>query len=128
MAKSDPAFTVDHGDAQERSLPDDLRELKDDALAALNAEIEFQKARASFAAGSLKGVAIFGIGAALLAFFALVALTVGLLMALSTLIGPLGATAVVVAAYLIIAGLLGWMAAGRWARMVATLDGKVQAR
>ena len=105
----------------DRSLGDDVRGLVDDGLAAIETEIAYQKARASFAAQSIRGIAICGVLAAVIAFFSLVALTVGLVIALTPLITAWGATAVVVAGYLLVAGILAMTAASRWRRMMAAL-------
>lgn len=53
---------------------------------------------------------IFGAVAAMLAFAAIGALLVGLILSLSPLVGPLGATAIVVGVTLALAALLGWLA------------------
>ncbi len=52
------------------------------------------------------------VAAAILAFATLIALLVGLIMALAVLIGPAGATAVVVLAMLAGAGVMGWIGVG----------------
>ncbi|WP_294087847.1 phage holin family protein [Sphingomonas sp.] len=57
--------------------------------------------------------AILFVGAIVLALATLVALLVGLILALATLIGAAGATAVVVLAMLLLAGLMGWIGVGR---------------
>jgi uncharacterized membrane protein YqjE len=109
-------------DADDRSLGDDVRGLMDDGFAAVEAEFAYQKARVSFAAQSIKSIAIFGILAAVIAFFSLVALTVGLVIALTPLLTAWGATAAVVTAYLAVAAICAFSAAARWRRMMIALD------
>lgn len=114
-SQHDEAFDDD------RSLGEDVRGLFDDGFAALDAELSYHKARAAYAAQSIKGIAILGILAAVIAFFSLVALTVGLVITLTPLLTALGATAAVVAGYLAVAGILAWLAASRWSKMMIAL-------
>lgn len=92
-------------DAAERSLTDDLTALLDDGKTYLQAELQYQKTRASFALTEGRQGALFGIVAVVVLHLALVALVVGALIALGTEIGPWGATAVVVG-LLIVAGVI----------------------
>ena len=82
----------------------DIEALLSDGRTYIDAELSYQKSRAGFAANRLKFVAIYG--AAVFAFLhlALIALTVGLVFALSPIIGPWIATGVVVV--LLLAGAL----------------------
>lgn len=82
------------------SLTSDVNALFTDAKTYLQAEVAFQKSRAGYAAGEARAALVFGVGA--LAFFhlALIAFTVGLLFALSTVVGPWLAMAIVVLALL----------------------------
>ena len=88
----------------EPSLIGDIQSLISDGRTYLDAELGYQKSRAGFAANRLKFVAIYG--AAVFAFLhlALIALTVGLVFALSPIIGPWFATGMVV--MLLLAGAL----------------------
>ena len=99
--------------AEERSLIEDVSALIDDSKTYLHAELNFQKTRASFAADRAKRAAIFGVAAATFGWLALVGLTVGLIIALTPLIGAWGATAVVVGVLVVGAAILGWLALGR---------------
>ncbi|MEJ5975797.1 phage holin family protein [Novosphingobium sp. PS1R-30] len=110
--------------ARHRPLEDDLRTLVDRGLAFAQAEAALQQARAGYAVGRIKWIALLGGLALVLAFFALVALTVGLVFGLTPLIGALGATAVVFAGLLIAAGIVAAIAAGQWRSMVATLSNR----
>lgn len=78
-----------------RSFVDDLRDLAADAQTVFEAEKAYQGARLSYAASRGKGVALsFGI-AVVLAYFAAIALVVGLLLALAPLLTAWGALALV---------------------------------
>ena len=87
------------------SLTDDLLALFEDGKTYAEAEVAYQKSRAGFAANRLKGVIAFGLGAFGVLHLALIALTVGLVIALVPLVGPWAATAIVTAA-LVIAGVV----------------------
>lgn len=89
-----------------RSLMDDIEALIDDARTYFDAELSYQKSRAAFVADCLKKGIAFIVVAVVLAFLALIGLTVGLVIALTPLITAWGATAAVVLGYLVIAGLL----------------------
>jgi hypothetical protein len=90
-------------DGADRSLLEDLEALYADGRTYLSAEIAFQQSRAAYVGAKAKSAAIFGVAAALLALLALIGLTVGLIITLAPLIGPLGATLLVVAVLLIVA-------------------------
>ncbi len=82
----------------------DVDALIADGKTYLEAELTFQKTRAGFTADRLKWVAFYGAGAFALLHLALIALTVGLVIALTPLTGPWIATGIVVA--LLLAGTL----------------------
>lgn len=101
----------------------DVRRLADDAKTLAEAELAYQASRAAVAGGAAKAIAIYCAAAAALAVFALGALTVGLLLALTPLVTAWGATAIV-AGGLALAGLLCVKAAGRrWQRAKAAMAG-----
>lgn len=81
--------------AEEESLLGSARALLEDGQTLFAAELEFQKARAGFVLGRAKGILALGALALALLFFALMALVMGLLLALAPLIGPWGALAAV---------------------------------
>ncbi|WP_156839400.1 phage holin family protein [Novosphingobium aquimarinum] len=92
----DPATVVAQGvEARDRSLQDDLRDLADEARTAAEAEFAFQKSRATYAGKSLPKIAGLLVGAAVLAFFAMMALVVGLIIALAPLLTAWGSMALV---------------------------------
>lgn len=120
MLDSSPSPTIPP-DAGERSLKEDIRQFASDARALAEAEAAYQKSRAAFAGQEAKSIAISGLLAAVLVFFALMAVTVGLVFALTPLITAWGATAVVAGTLLAIAAALALGAARRWKRMTSLL-------
>lgn len=109
-------------DAAERSLVDDVRQLVEDGRTLLEAELAYQKSRAAVAGLGLKAIAGWGALALALAFFALMALVMGLLLALTPLLGGWGAMGAVVLALVLAAALSAWTAARRWRRLTAQLS------
>ena len=92
------------------SLVGELKELAEDVQTAVEAEVHFQSVRAGYVLGEIKGIALWGGLALVAALIALFALATGALLGLTPLIGPWGATGVVVAALLLLAGLAAWIA------------------
>lgn len=84
------------------SLTDDVIALLEDGKTYAEAEVAYQKSRASYAANRLKGVVAFGLGAFGVLHLALIALTVGLVIALVPIVGPWAATAIVTVALVIL--------------------------
>lgn len=108
-------------DAAQRSLVEDARRLVDDGRTLLEAELAYHKARAAVAGEAARGVAAWGALALALAFFALMALVVGVLLGVAQLLGYWAATAIVVLALLLIAGFAAMRAARRWKRASAQI-------
>lgn len=92
---------------QSGSLADELRALIAEARAAFDSEIAFQKARVSLAAKLAARIAGFGMLVLALLFFVLMALVVGLLLALAPMLTAWGALAAVVAGLLLATALTG---------------------
>jgi hypothetical protein len=109
-------------DARDRSLQEDMQRLAEDARTLAEAELAYQKSRAAFAGQQAKGIAVFGLLAAVAGYFLLVAFTVGLIFALSGPITPWGAMGVVMALWLVLGLVCGLIAFSRWRRMSATLS------
>ena len=107
--------------AEDRSLVDDVRDLIDDGRTLVEAELAFQKSRAAYAGIGLKSIAALGGLAAVLGIFALFALVVGLLLALTPLVTAWGATAIVVIVLGLAAALAARVAARRWALLAGSL-------
>lgn len=111
------------GEPDDRSLREDVEALIEDGKTYLEAELVFQKTRAAYVADRAKGAVIFGAVAAVLAFLALIGLTVGLIIALTPLITAWGASAVVVALLAIAAILCARTAGKRWSKVMAAIEG-----
>lgn len=112
-----------HG-AEGLSLTQDLRQLAEEAKTLAQAELAFQKSRAAYAGSESKSISLLLLLAAVLVFFALMALVVGLVIALGTVIGAWGAMIVVTLALLLIAGACALSAKSRLSRMMAILSDK----
>ncbi len=84
------------------SLTDDIAALIDDGKTYVEAEIAYQKSRGAFVASHAKRAAIFGLGAFGVFHLALIAATVGAVIALVPLVGAWAATAIVTVALVII--------------------------
>lgn len=108
-------------DPATRSLADDVRELADAGKGLAQAELAYQRARASFAGKSVRSIAILAVLVFILLFCALLALTLGLILSLAPLLTPVGATAAVVAAFAISAVLGAMLAVSHWRRLNAVI-------
>lgn len=113
-ALSEGVTAPEHG-----SLTDDIVALLDDGRTMVEAEIQFQKTRAAFALDRGRSGAMYGIAALGLIHLALVALVVGLVIALTPLIGPWGATAIVVGVLAVAGVVLAMTARRRFQRLAA---------
>jgi len=116
-ATSDSAAAAGHDDVPDRSLLNDIEAAWQDGKTYVAAELAFQKTRARFATAKLKFVVIYGVAAAFVAVLALIGLTVGAIMSLATLVGPLAATLIVVAVLLLVAFILAKRAGQSWAAL-----------
>ena len=90
--------------------------LVEDTRGLAKAELALTKARIGERVAAYKTAAIFFVVAGGLALAALIALLVGLIISLATLIGPGLATAAVVIAVLVIAAVLGIVGKGKLAK------------
>lgn len=95
-------------------------QLIDDARGLAHAEVALVKARVGERANAYKNAAVFFVAAGVLALAALIALLVGAILALATLVGPGIATGIVVIGVLAIAGILALIGKSRLARPVET--------
>lgn len=100
----------------DESVPELVGRLVDDTRGLVSAEFELQKAKLGERVSAYKAAAIFFGVAAVLGLAALIALLVGLIMTLATLIGPGFATAVVVIGVLTAAAVLAMVGRGKLAR------------
>lgn len=78
----------------------------DNARELASAEVALVKAKVSERVGAYESAALFFAIAAVLALSAVTALLVGLILSLATLVGPGGATAIVVIGTFVLAGIL----------------------
>jgi len=106
----------------DRSLLEDVEALIEDGRTYFEAELNFQKTRAAFAADRAKKIAVLGAGAVVVLFLALIGLTVGLIIAFTPLLTAWGATALVVGAMLIVALLMLRGAAAKWGELLGAFD------
>ncbi len=111
LAGIDPVVTPETmddepGTALDESLTDEIAALIDDGKTYAEAEIAFQKTRASFVADRGKSAALYGLFALGFVHLALIALVVGAVISLMPLLGPVGATLLVTIVLLGIAILL----------------------
>ena len=90
-----------------------MTRLVDDTRSLASAEIALYKARIGERTSAYKNAAIFFAAAGVLALAALIALLVGLIMSIATLVGPGFATAIVVGVVLIVAGILAVVGKGK---------------
>jgi len=103
----------------ERSLVDDLEAMIEDGRTYLDAEIQFQKTRVAYVATRARDAAILVAIGSGLALLALVALTVGLVIALTPHLTAWGAMALVTGAWATLSAIFIRKAAQRWNRLVA---------
>ena len=106
------------------TLEDDVRQLIGDGRAWAEAELAWQKARATFAGKQIGVVALLGLLALAFVFFSLMALVFGLVFALAPALGAWGATAAVTGGFLAAAALAGLLAALRAKRMLRLIADK----
>ena len=118
------AITPSLSEARERSLNEDLFQLAQDARAYAEAEFKFQKTRAAYAASASKSIVVYAVAALVLVFFAVMALVVGLVIALAPHITAWGSTAVVTLALLGLAAFLLLRAKKRVSTMVSVFGGE----
>lgn len=108
--------------AAERSLVEDVRQLVDDGRTLVEAELAYQKSRAVVAGMAAKSIAGWVLLGLALLFFSLMALVLGLILALTPVIGAASATLVVVLGLLAMGALSGLVALRRWKRAAALLS------
>ncbi|WP_420145368.1 phage holin family protein [Sphingobium sp.] len=112
-----PGYGVQDDGAQEESVKEVLSRLYADGRAYAAAEAEKQKLRATIIGIGVRNAAIFAVIALMLAFASIIALLVGLIIALSQLVAPIWATLIVVGGGLLLTLLLLLGAKGCISRM-----------
>jgi len=108
MATIDPV-------AEDEGIGTLVSQLVEDARVLASAEVALVKARIGERTSAYKNAVVFFVAAGVLALAAVIALLVGLILSLATMIGPGLATAAVVIATLAIAGVLAIIGKGRLA-------------
>lgn len=127
MNTHDPQFeaSVDGSSSADAAVPgpgsltDDIVAMLDDGRTLVEAEIQYQKSRAAFALDRGKTGAMYGVAALVFIHLALVGMVVGLVIALTPLVGPWLATAVVVGVLLLVGGLLAFAARRKFAHLAS---------
>ena len=104
------------------SLLSDVEALVADGKTYAEAELAFQKTRLLYASDKAKAAAMFTGVAAVFVVMAIVALVLGAVLALTPLIGALGATAVVFVALLVCAGVLVMLAKARIGDLIKAFE------
>ncbi len=89
--------------------------LVDESRTLVSAEVALYRAKATERLSAYKSAIVFFVVAGILALAALIALLVGLVMALSTVLHPIWATLIVVGVVLVLAAILGIVGKGRLA-------------
>lgn len=107
---------LERAGVEEAGIGQLVSQLAGDAREAAQAEVALIKARALFAVTRYKWAAVYFGVAGVLALAALIALLVGAIMTLATLIGPGLATLAIVLAVLTIAAVLGLMGKAQLSR------------
>lgn len=103
------------GVEQEEGIGTLVGRVVEDTRALVGAELNLYKAKAAERAGAYRSAAIFFAAAGVLALGAFIALLVGLILTLATLVGPGYATAIVTVVVLVLAGVLGLIGKSRLA-------------
>lgn len=111
-------------EGEDLSLIEDVRLLAGEARNYAQAELAYQKARAAYAGAETRNIAILGVGAAVLVFFAVMALVLGAVIAVGTVIGPWLSMIAVPVAILVVAAFMGLSARGKVRRMMSLLREK----
>ncbi|MCR2833936.1 phage holin family protein [Parerythrobacter lacustris] len=113
----------EEGDAH-RSLAEDFEALFDDGKTYAEAEFAYQKTRARLAGSYAKSGLIYGILALFLIHMVLIGLTVGAILVLAPLTGPLIATAIVTGVLLTAVVALALLAKARFGDIGAVFGGR----
>lgn len=132
MTETDPPLTPDPGEtappppkasdvAEERSLFDDVRDIVDDGRTLIEAELAYQSARVAYGWERGAGITVLLMISLAATFFALIALVIGLLLALAPLLTIWGALGVVSALLLITAFVTFRLAISRFRALRAKL-------
>jgi len=106
----------------DRSLVEDIEALIDDGRTYLEAEVAYQKTRVAFIADGAKEAIVFVAISSAFAVLTLIGLTVGLIIALSPLLTPWGASGLVVGLLILCTVLSALAARRRWQKLMDAID------
>lgn len=109
--------------AEAPTLPTVLRALAEDAQTLVEAELGYVKAAITFAIGRIKIIAIALVMALFFLFFTLMAIVVGLLLALAPIIGAWAAAGAVTGVLALSTVVSAWVALRGARKMIALLTG-----
>jgi uncharacterized membrane protein YdjX (TVP38/TMEM64 family) len=109
-------------EAEGLTLAEDLRLLADEAKELAQAELAFQKSRAAYAGAQAKAIAGLLVVAAVVVFFAVMALVTGTVIALGPVLGLWGAMAAVTLGLLLFAGICALAAHAKFKRMMTIIS------
>lgn len=116
------ADVSDRDPASDRSLTEDIKALVSDGRLLAEAEIDFHKKRALYGAKEGQRIAASFAVAGVLAFFAIMAVVFGLVLALGQIVGYWGSTAIVAGVLAVVALIFVSKGKSRLARLKATLS------
>lgn len=122
MAKAQSNLVPPPDEAEPVTLSEDLRQLAQDARVLAEAEFAFQKTRAAYASAEAKGIALLGVVALVLLFFAVMALVVGAVIALGPVLGPWGAMLAVTGTLVLVSALCALSARTRLRNMLTAIS------
>lgn len=111
-------------EARNRSLQDDARQLLADARKLAEAELAYQKTRAAYAGKESAKIALLGVVAAVFVFFAVMALVLGAVIALTPWLTAWGATGAVTGSLIFLALVCVGLAKVRLTKMKVTISDK----
>lgn len=125
MQHSSEALAPFPDEGEDPSLAEDLRQLADEAKTLAQAELAFQKSRAAYAGSQAKTIVALLVVAAVVVFFAVMALVTGTVIALGPVLGLWGAMAAVTLGLLLFAAICALAARSKLKQMMAVIsDGK----
>lgn len=122
MAEAQSELVAPPDEVEAVTLTEDLRQLAQDARMLAEAEFAFQKTRAAYASSEAKGIALLGLIALVLLFFAVMALVVGAVIALGPVLGPWGAMVAVTGALVLISAICALSAKARLRNMLTAIS------
>ncbi|OYW48894.1 MAG: hypothetical protein B7Y36_03770 [Novosphingobium sp. 28-62-57] len=120
MTDTENTKTADHSPADE-GIGNAIKALIEDGQTLLEAEVAYRKAQAAYGLGEAKVIGLLLLLGLAFAFFTLLALVVGLLLAVATLVGVWGALAIVGGALALLSIVCLWLAASRIGRAKSEL-------